>query len=143
DVSRIALPEAVTAGAGELLDASALHRSQLRTRRSDVVVHEFEFTTSLFASFLHLTATFDGLCPRRSPRSQNVAWDPRDHAQTRSDALAQLESARAQAVATITAGRAEKATEDQIKAAAEAPGKLAATRATKTKAAAAAFADLW
>ena len=47
DVSRIALPESVTAGAGELLEPSSLHRSQLRSRGSDTVVHEFEFTTSL------------------------------------------------------------------------------------------------
>lgn len=143
DVSRIALPEAVSAGAGELLDASSLHRSQLRTRRSDVVVHQFEFTTSLFASFSHLAATFDGLCPRLSPRAQNTAWDPRDAAQARTDALVQLEVARAQAVATITAGRAAGATASQIEAAAAAPGALAATRATKTSQAAAAFTDLW
>jgi hypothetical protein len=143
DVSRIALPEAVTAGAGELLDASALHRSQLRTRRSDVVVHEFAFTTSLFASFRHLAATYDGLCPRLSPRAQNVAWDPRDQAQERSVALAELETARAQSVAIIAAGRVDGATEDQIEAAAQEPGKLAATRATKTAAAAAGFADSW
>jgi hypothetical protein len=143
DVNRIALPEAVTVGAGELLDASALHHSQLRTRRSDVAVHEFEFTTSLFASFLHLTATFDGLCPRLSPHAQNVVWDPRDHAQARSDALAQLEGARAQAVVTVAAGRAASATSSQIEAAADAPGALAATRASTTATAAAAFADLW
>jgi hypothetical protein len=90
-----------------------------------------------------LTATHDGHCPRLSPRAQNVAGDPRDQADTRVSALAQIESARAQAIATITAGRAKGATEDQIKAAAEAPSKLAATRATNTEAAAAAFADLW
>ena len=143
DVSRIALPESVTAGAGELLDASSLHRSQLRTRGSDVVVHEFEFTTSLFASFLHLTATFDGLCPRLPPRAQNVAWDPRELAKKRNDALAQLENARTQALATIAAGRATGATKDQIEAADKAPGDLATTRAEKVAAAAATFADAW
>jgi hypothetical protein len=143
DVSRIALPESVTAGAGELLDASSLHRSQLRTRSSDVVVHEFEFTTSRFASFLHLTATFDGLCPRLSPRAQNVAWNPREQAEKRSVALAQLESARTQALATIAVGRADGATKDQIKAADDAPATLATTRAEKTATAAAAFADAW
>jgi hypothetical protein len=143
DVSRIALPESVTAGAGELLDASSLHRSQLRARGSDVVVHEFEFTTSLFASFVHLTATFDGLCPRLSPRAQNVAWNPREQAENRSDALAQLENARTQALTTIAVGRANGATKDQIEAADRAPADLATTRAEKTATAAAAFADAW
>ena len=143
DVNRIALPDSVNAGAGELLDASALHRSQLRTRRSEIVVHEFAFTTSLYASFLHLTATFDGHCPRLSPRAQNIAWDPRDQAQARRDALAQLENARAQAVATVAAGHAANATKDQIEAATDAPGALAVTRATTTATAAASFADLW
>lgn len=143
DVSRIALPDAVTAGAGELLDASALHRCQLRTRRSDVVVHEFAFTTSLYASFQHLAATHDGLCPRRTARAQNVAWDPRDPVQARTVALAKIETARAQAVATIAAGRVDGATRDQIKAAAEAPDTLAAERAISTVAAAASFADSW
>ncbi|MBO0754260.1 MAG: hypothetical protein J2P54_00230 [Bradyrhizobiaceae bacterium] len=143
DMSRIALPESVTAGAGELLDASSLHRSQLRTRGSDVVVHEFEFTTSRFASFLHLTATYDGLCPRLSPRAQNVAWNPRDQAQTRSDALANLETARTQSVATVAAGRAANVKSNQIKAAADAPAALATTRASTTATAVAAFADLW
>jgi hypothetical protein len=143
DVSRIALPEAVSAGAGELLDASSLHRSQLRTRRTDTVVHQFAFTTSLFASFAHLAACFDGLCPRLSPRAQTTAWDPRDAAQARTDALAQLEVARAQAVATIAAGQAQGASASQIEAAAAAPGALATTRATTTSQAAAAFDDLW
>lgn len=71
DVSRIALPDAVTAGAGELLDASALHRSQLRTRRSDVVVHEFAVTTSLFASFRHLPPTM--ACARGYHRARRTS----------------------------------------------------------------------
>jgi hypothetical protein len=143
DVSRIAMPDAVTAGAGELLDPSVVHRSQLRTRGSDVVVHEFSFTTSLFASFSHLAATYDGQCPRLAARAQDVAWDPRDAAQTRGDALTQLETARAQAVAIIAAGGANGATDVQIEAAAQAPAALAADRATKTAAAAAVFADTW
>jgi hypothetical protein len=143
DVSRIALPEAVTAGSGELLDASALHRSQLRTRRSGVVVHEVEFTTSLFASFRHLAATYDGLCPRLAPRAQGVAWEPRDVAQARIDSLAQLDTERGQAVATLAAGRADGATRDQIEAAAKEPAALAVKRASRTATAAAAFADSW
>jgi len=143
DVSRIAMPDAVTAGAGELLDPSVVHRSQLRTRGSSVVVHEFSFTTSLFASFSHLAATYDGQCPRLAARAQDVAWDPRDAAQSRVDALTQIETARAQAVATIAAGGANGATDVQIEAAAQAPAALAADRATKTAAAAAVFADTW
>lgn len=143
DVSRITLPEAVVAGTGELLDASTLHRSQLRTRRTNTVVHEFEFTTSQFASFLHLTTTFDGHCPRLAPRTQNITWDPRDHADAQVDAMTQLETARTQALATIAAGRDSNATRAQIEAAATAPAALAANRAGKTEAAAAAFADAW
>lgn len=143
DVSRIALPDSVTAGAGELLDTSALHRCQLRTRRSDLVVHEFAFTTSLYASFQHLAATYDGLCPRRTSRAQNVAWDPRGVAQARTVALAEIETARGQALATIAAGQVNSPTRDQIEAAAKAPGTLAAARARRTVAAAASFADSW
>ena len=72
-----------------------------------------------------------------------MAWDPREQAQKRSDALAQLESARTQALATIAAGRADGATSDQIKAADGAAAALATTRAEKTATAAAAFADVW
>ena len=143
DVSRIAMPEAVTAGAGELLDPSVVHRNQLRTRGSNIVVHEFSFTTSLFASFAHLSATYDGQCPRLAARTQDVAWDPRDVAQARINALAQLETARMQAVATIATGGANGATDAQIAAAAQAPAALATERAAKAAAAATAFADCW
>ena len=79
DVSRIAMPDAVTAGAGELLDPSAVHRSQLRTRGSDRVVHEFAFTTSLFASFRHLASTHDGQSPRLTSRASDAREGDNGH----------------------------------------------------------------
>lgn len=57
--------------------------------------------------------------------------------------MTQLEAARAQAVATIAAGRVAGATKSQIEAAAIEPGNLAASRANITASAATAFADIW
>jgi hypothetical protein len=143
EIANIVGPERVTAGAGELLDPSALHVSELRSRRSSATLHRFEFTTSRYAVLSHLCATFDGRCPRRQAIAQGVAWNPRDIAQARLDQLATLESRRVQAKAAIAALQTSSPTKQQIVAAEEAPAMLAEARREAASAAAAAFDDTW
>ena len=142
-VAQIVGPEQVTAGAGELLDGSSLHRSQLRSRTSAAVLDRFEFTTSRFALLSHLCATFDGLCRRRLPIAQTMAWTPSAKAQARLDSLAVLESQRQQAKSAIGALQGATVNDAQILAAEAAPSTLADARRATAEAAAVEFDEMW